>query len=240
MIRLYERAKYQIQTTFVKSYLTTFLSHFQVQAPSVVNHNGMIVYQAGLYGSDLVYYPITQTNMTPGAGLVRNGGLRLDKGRNGVLSRPANNRNNYLGYSAGKATFGRYYAKNNLDRSLDMYGTNAELPCETLCNIADAGMPATIIKGNPSVPAIPSASSVPVPQGIPQYVAPIAQNGGQLIPTLVSQHKNSEAVLEDLCQTNMWGAPSYQLFTTSGPDNRQLFLYKIVVPAFQTVFQVRL
>ena len=189
----------------------------------------MILYQAGLCGSDVVYYPVNQTNIAAN-GLVR-------QGQNGA-TRLSNNRSNYLGYSAGKATFGRYYAKNNTDRSLDMSGASSvDLPCETLCNIADTGIP--IIKGNSGVPGIPAASTVPITQAIHQYVAPITQNVSPLVPALVPHQKNAESALEELCQTNMWGAPSYQLFTTASQDtNRPMFLYKIAIPAFQTIFPV--
>jgi len=175
----------------------------------------------------VVYYPVNQPNLATN-GLIR-------QGQNGIV-RANNNRSNYLGYSAGKATFGRYYAKNNTDRSLDINGASStELPCETLCNIADSGIP--IIKGNSGVPA---ASPVPITQAIHQYVTPtIAQNVSPLVPTLVPQHKNAESALEEICQANMWGAPSYQLFTTASQEtNRPMFLYKIAIPGFQTIFQV--
>lgn len=38
-------------------------------------------------------------------------------------------------------------------------------------------------------------------------------------------------VLEELCQKNNWGQPVYQLHSAISPDQRQLFLYKITIPA---------
>nr|XP_032834710.1 LOW QUALITY PROTEIN: APOBEC1 complementation factor-like [Petromyzon marinus] len=38
-------------------------------------------------------------------------------------------------------------------------------------------------------------------------------------------------LLEELCQTNSWGQPIYQLHSAVSPDQRQLFLYKVAIPA---------
>ncbi|XP_031696253.1 APOBEC1 complementation factor-like [Anarrhichthys ocellatus] len=43
-------------------------------------------------------------------------------------------------------------------------------------------------------------------------------------------------VLEELCQKNNWGQPIYQLHSAIGPDQRQLFLYKITIPALATQY----
>uniref|UniRef100_A0A3Q3JGM4 APOBEC1 complementation factor n=1 Tax=Monopterus albus TaxID=43700 RepID=A0A3Q3JGM4_MONAL len=43
-------------------------------------------------------------------------------------------------------------------------------------------------------------------------------------------------VLEELCQKNNWGQPVYQLHSALGPDQRQLFLYKITIPALATQY----
>ncbi|KAM6964453.1 APOBEC1 complementation factor isoform 2-T2 [Tautogolabrus adspersus] len=43
-------------------------------------------------------------------------------------------------------------------------------------------------------------------------------------------------VLEELCQKNNWGQPVYQLHSAIGPDQRQLFLYKITIPALATQY----
>nr|XP_057925241.1 APOBEC1 complementation factor isoform X1 [Doryrhamphus excisus] len=43
--------------------------------------------------------------------------------------------------------------------------------------------------------------------------------------------KPAPQVLEELCQKNNWGLPVYQLHSAMGPDQRQLFLYKISIPA---------
>ncbi|XP_073345426.1 APOBEC1 complementation factor isoform X1 [Pagrus major] len=46
--------------------------------------------------------------------------------------------------------------------------------------------------------------------------------------------KPAPQVLEELCQKNNWGQPVYQLHSAIGPDQRQLFLYKITIPALAT------
>ena len=46
----------------------------------------------------------------------------------------------------------------------------------------------------------------------------------------------SYQVLEELCQKNNWGQPVYQLHSAIGPDQRQLFLYKITIPALATQY----
>ncbi|XP_053495959.1 APOBEC1 complementation factor isoform X1 [Ictalurus furcatus] len=43
--------------------------------------------------------------------------------------------------------------------------------------------------------------------------------------------KHAPQILEDICQKNNWGQPVYQLHSAIGPDQRQLFLYKITIPA---------
>uniref|UniRef100_A0A8C6L482 APOBEC1 complementation factor n=1 Tax=Nothobranchius furzeri TaxID=105023 RepID=A0A8C6L482_NOTFU len=43
--------------------------------------------------------------------------------------------------------------------------------------------------------------------------------------------KPATQVLEELCQKNNWGQPVYQLHSAISPDQRQLFLYKITIPA---------
>ncbi|KAM8889200.1 APOBEC1 complementation factor isoform 3-T3 [Synchiropus picturatus] len=43
--------------------------------------------------------------------------------------------------------------------------------------------------------------------------------------------KPATQVLEEVCQKNSWGQPVYQLHSAIGPDQRQLFLYKITIPA---------
>ncbi|XP_077407764.1 APOBEC1 complementation factor isoform X2 [Vanacampus margaritifer] len=46
--------------------------------------------------------------------------------------------------------------------------------------------------------------------------------------------KPAPQVLEELCEKNSWGAPVYQLHSAIGPDQRQLFLYKVTIPALAT------
>lgn len=43
-------------------------------------------------------------------------------------------------------------------------------------------------------------------------------------------------ILEDICQKNNWGQPVYQLHSAIGPDQRQLFLYKITIPALASQY----
>lgn len=43
--------------------------------------------------------------------------------------------------------------------------------------------------------------------------------------------KHPSQILEDVCQKNSWGQPVYQLHSAIGPDQRQLFVYKITIPA---------
>ena len=193
----------------------------------------MVVYPAsGVYGTDLAYYPLGQYNLAPGPRPIRGGAVRSDKGRG------AAGRSSYLGYSAGKATYGRYYSKNNLERPPETNGTSPiDIPYQTAPNIGEAVLPATVYKPNPGVTAIAG-------QNIPQYAASVAQAVPQIIPTVqptVLTQKSSETVLEEVCQRHMWGAPSYQLLTTNGPENRPLYLYKITIPALTSVipyFQV--
>ncbi|KAJ8789273.1 hypothetical protein J1605_021800 [Eschrichtius robustus] len=41
-------------------------------------------------------------------------------------------------------------------------------------------------------------------------------------------------ILEEVCQKNNWGQPVYQLHSAIGQDQRQLFLYKITIPALSS------
>lgn len=43
-------------------------------------------------------------------------------------------------------------------------------------------------------------------------------------------------ILEDVCQKNNWGQPVYQLHSAIGLDQRQLFLYKVTIPALATQY----
>ncbi|XP_077206513.1 APOBEC1 complementation factor isoform X2 [Paroedura picta] len=43
--------------------------------------------------------------------------------------------------------------------------------------------------------------------------------------------KLAPQMLEEICQKNNWGQPVYQLHSAIGQDQRQLFLYKITIPA---------
>ncbi|KAK2865958.1 hypothetical protein Q7C36_002014 [Tachysurus vachellii] len=48
--------------------------------------------------------------------------------------------------------------------------------------------------------------------------------------------KHAPQILEDICQKNNWGHPVYQLHSAIGPDQRQLFLYKVTIPALATQY----
>uniref|UniRef100_F6YGW9 APOBEC1 complementation factor n=1 Tax=Ciona intestinalis TaxID=7719 RepID=F6YGW9_CIOIN len=163
-----------------------------VQAPTVVNQNGMLVYPAGVYGNDIAYYSLGQYNLATGARPIypTRGGLRTDRGRGAAGTRAPSGRNSYLGYSAGKATYGRYYSKNNQERPVAADTAGLEL--------------------------ITQVATIP-----------------QVVPTMV---KSSDIILEEICQRQMWGSPSYQLLTTTGGDGRQLFLYKVSIPALASIF----
>lgn len=58
--------------------------------------------------------------------------------------------------------------------------------------------------------------------------------GMELTPLKIS--KTPSQVLEELCQKNGWGQPVYQLHSALGPDQRQLFLYKVTIPALASQF----
>ncbi|XP_029986606.1 APOBEC1 complementation factor, partial [Sphaeramia orbicularis] len=57
----------------------------------------------------------------------------------------------------------------------------------------------------------------------PMTPGPMSMKGAGLKP--------ATQVLEELCQKNSWGPPVYQLHSAIGPDQRQLFLYKVTIPA---------
>ncbi|XP_029101242.1 APOBEC1 complementation factor isoform X2 [Monodon monoceros] len=46
--------------------------------------------------------------------------------------------------------------------------------------------------------------------------------------------KLAPQILEEVCQKNNWGQPVYQLHSAIGQDQRQLFLYKITIPALSS------
>ncbi|XP_076808642.1 putative RNA-binding protein 46 isoform X3 [Clavelina lepadiformis] len=192
-----------------------------VQTPTLVNQNGMVVYPAGVYGSDIAYYPMGQYNLTQASRPIRGGQVRSERGR-GSSNRGGTGRS-YLGYSAGKATYGRYYSKNNQDRGSDV----TTVPEVTQTPSEQA---ISMYKANTGVPAIAATAT----QAIPQYATPqITQN---VVPAVFAPTRTSETILDDICQRYMWGSPSYQLLTTTGPDSRPLFLYKVSIPALANLF----
>lgn len=48
--------------------------------------------------------------------------------------------------------------------------------------------------------------------------------------------KSAHQILEEVCQKNNWGQPIYQLHSAIGHDQRQLFLYKVTIPALATQY----
>ncbi|KAJ0016286.1 hypothetical protein NQD34_014576 [Periophthalmus magnuspinnatus] len=48
--------------------------------------------------------------------------------------------------------------------------------------------------------------------------------------------KTPAQVLEELCQKNGWGSPVYELHSAQTPDQRQLFLYKVTIPALASQY----
>ena len=215
--------------------------YLQVQNPAVPNHNAMVIYQPGLYGNELVYYPITQASIPQTIQPIRNGAVRNEKVRNSAGGRSGANRGNYLGYSAGKATFGRYYSKNNSDRG--------DPPClellyDSAAPVADGGMHAAVLTGSSAgLPSVPTSPTIPFNPsiGATQFATPHSHQVPQTVSNpAVYPAKNPDDVLEGLCQTSMWGIPSYQLFSSLSSDGRQLFVYKVTIPAFANIFQVGL
>ena len=203
----------------------------------------MMVYPGGVggvYGTDLAYYQLGQYNLAQqNARPIRAGALRSDKTRVAVGARSGNNRS-YLGYSAGKATYGRYYSKNNLERQIEVNGTSSiEIPYQTTPAIAEPVIPTAVYKPNAGIPALAAASAAAAGQTVPQYAGAVAPSAVpqivSAVPTVVAQ-KSSEAILEEICQRQMWGSPTYQLHTTTSPDNRALFLYKVSIPALANLF----
>ena len=235
----------------------------QVQSP-----NGVIVYQNGVIGTtDLAAYYQQQNaiNMASRAAAAihptKNGGGRNDRSRTNA------SRNSYLGYSAGKATYGRYYAKNNQDRSMDPVnaaaiaaaaaaaaaaGTSYDpsiVPQGALVNGAQSLLPLSApdqqhlstalykAAGNPA--ALSAALSTN--GGQPIYHTTAAATMQQIVPTTVltaaqAQMKSSEQLLEEVCLRHMWGLPNYQLMTVPGADSRQLFFYKVTIPALASMY----
>ncbi|XP_035462773.1 probable RNA-binding protein 46 isoform X1 [Scophthalmus maximus] len=92
---------------------------------------------------------------------------------------------------------------------------------------------------------------LPPPLGSPVYPGPGGDNadrcvfplfpGTPLSPTnllLLRQSQISSAVslLDFYCRKNCWPQPEYHLFSTPGQDGRLLLLYKVVIPATQSIY----
>ncbi|XP_037546907.1 APOBEC1 complementation factor [Nematolebias whitei] len=63
-----------------------------------------------------------------------------------------------------------------------------------------------------------------------RYTRGTGGRGGSVLQTDYTTYALGQ-VLEELCQKNNWGQPVYQLHSAISPDQRQLFLYKITIPA---------
>ena len=223
-------------------------------AAAAVTQNGMIVYPAGIYGGqDIAYYPPGQLNLATNARPIfpsKVGALRTNRNPPGAPGRPANNRSSYLGYSAGKATYGRYYSKNNSEK-LAFEATSGAAVVPGTEMIASS---APIMAADPNmVQMVSPLSAAPNPySGVPAIAAasvatatyPYAATSPassipKMIPTAAptaapvpqAAPGNSEAVLEDVCKRYMWGTPSYQLLTATGPESKTLYLFKVLIPA---------
>uniref|UniRef100_A0A7N6AGL9 APOBEC1 complementation factor n=1 Tax=Anabas testudineus TaxID=64144 RepID=A0A7N6AGL9_ANATE len=68
-----------------------------------------------------------------------------------------------------------------------------------------------------------------------RYTRGTGGRGGSLLQPDYTAYTLGQ-VLEELCQKNNWGQPVYQLHSAIGPDQRQLFLYKITIPALATQY----
>ena len=206
----------------------------------MVNQNGLVVYPGGVYGTDLTYYQLGQYNLAQqNARPIRAGVARSEKSRGAGGTRAGNNRS-YLGYSAGKATYGRYYAKNNLERQPEANASSSlEIPYQTAPAIAESVIPTAVYKPNAGIPALAAANAAAAGQTLPQYAGSVTPTAVpqivSTVPTVMAQ-KSSESILEEICQRQMWGSPTYQLHTTTSPDNRPLFLYKVSIPALASLF----
>ena len=196
-----------------------------------------------MYGTDVAYYALGQAgqiSLASGARPIRTTSTRGEKGRGATATRPGSNRNNYLGYSAGKATYGRYYAKNNLERPSEANAVpSIEVPYQiNPVSVGENVMPNTMLKPSTGISAIAAANVATAGQSLPQYAATVGQSVPQIIPTVptVVAQKTSEIILEELCQRHLWGTPTYQLLTTSGPDNIKFYLYKVSIPAIANLY----
>nr|XP_039255746.1 RNA-binding protein 47-like isoform X1 [Styela clava] len=211
----------------------------------VMTQGGMVVYpqtMAGVYQPDMAYYPLGQYNLTTntrGIYPTRGGALRGGRGRGTA------NRSSYLGYSAGKATYGRYYAKNNPgERVVDINGNIIELSPSGQMPPPTAAAPGSLALYKPvqnigaqqqNAAAVAAAYAAAC---APQTISAIAPQQTLVAPPPAtgSAIPQAVAILEDLCQKQMLGIPTYQLMTTQGPEGRQLYVYKVSIPALATLY----
>lgn len=158
----------------------------------------MIVYPNGVIGTTDLGHQVIQPSQIVQP--IKQQGLKN--------TRTSASRNSYLGYSAGKATYGRYYAKNN----------NQE---QQLVQNFDG----SYVLQDPSGVLYKTAGG--------QYVqaSPFLQQ-----PVVNRNQSVSEQVLEQTCAQRMWGIPSYQLMTSPGPDNRPMFFFRVSVPALAQIY----
>jgi len=202
----------------------------------------MIMYPTTpVYGTDgLNYFPLGQYSLAQaGSRPIRAGNIRNDRGKNNGSGR--NNSRGYLGYSAGKATYGRYYSKNNQERvepnGLDLMTQQTFLNGQAIAtSISEQALP-PVFKTAPGIPAIPATSALAAGQPFAPAAMAAVPGVPQILPAAaVVPQKSTETVLEEICHRQMWGAPTYQLLTTAAADGRQLFVYKVTIPALANLF----
>lgn len=213
----------------------------------------MIVYPAaipGIYPSDVAYYPLGQYNLTTNTrGIYPTRGGALGRGGRG---RGIVGRNSYLGYSAGKATYGRYYAKNNPEQRLvDINGNSVELvsTSQMLPQVGANQNALTLYKPG-TVQGIVGQHQQNAAAAAAAYASACGGQIQQAVPGLTTQHalvsptagtsmtpvSPTVAILEEICQSQLWGSPNYQLMSTQGADNRQLYLFKVSIPALASLY----
>uniref|UniRef100_A0A1A8B3R0 APOBEC1 complementation factor n=1 Tax=Nothobranchius furzeri TaxID=105023 RepID=A0A1A8B3R0_NOTFU len=102
----------------------------------------------------------------------------------------------------------------------------------TLSQVYD---PTAAYLGAPVFYAPQAYAAIPGPFRFPAAKAHVGGRGLIRTPSVreiyMTVPVGAAGVLEELCQKNNWGQPVYQLHSAISPDQRQLFLYKITIPA---------
>lgn len=131
----------------------------------------------------------------------------------------------YLAYTGGVGAVGRGGSNSA------SYGLKADKQAEEKLYDLLPGMELTPM--NPAAMNLKAAAIKPAPQ--------VTQSSQSEDPAKVRADcwwvcLLIQQVLDELCQKNNWGQPVYQLHSAIGPDQRQLFLYKITIPALATQY----